>query len=159
MSKLREYLCIEAKTIERKDVLGYRFTSATKSAPEATMESVYLKSEVDKVIADLEESHKKEVEQLLMEIVELKADYKEACDRLQTANLIKDEQLAATRHQKYKRCLAMARIAQDDWHLHNSFYAMGHQEFEKRKCEFYEKWHKSWLEIAKKIKEADDGND
>lgn len=27
-------------------------------------------------------------------IAELKADYKEACDRLQTANLIKDEQKA-----------------------------------------------------------------
>ena len=37
---------------------------------------VYLKSEADKVIA------------------ELKADYNEACDRLQTANLIKDEQKA-----------------------------------------------------------------
>lgn len=33
---------------------------------------VYLKSEVDKVIADLEESHKMEVEQLLMEIMGLK---------------------------------------------------------------------------------------
>lgn len=32
----------------------------------------YLKTEADKFIADLEESHKKEVEQLLMEIVELK---------------------------------------------------------------------------------------
>ena len=28
------------------------------------------------------------------EIADLKADYKEACDRLQTANLIKDEQMA-----------------------------------------------------------------
>ena len=37
---------------------------------------LYLKPEVDKVIA------------------ELKADYKEACGRLQTANLIKDEQKA-----------------------------------------------------------------
>lgn len=37
---------------------------------------VYSKSDVDKVIA------------------ELKADYKEACDRLQTVNLIKDEQKA-----------------------------------------------------------------
>ena len=87
-------------------------------------------------------------------IAELKADYKEALDRLQTANLIKDEQLAAVRHQKYRRCLAMARISQDDWHLHNSFYAMGHQEFEKRKCKFYEKWHKRWLELAEKFKEA-----
>ena len=33
----------------------------------------YLKSEVDKLIADLEESHKMEVEQLLIEIVKLKA--------------------------------------------------------------------------------------
>lgn len=35
---------------------------------------VYLKSEADKMIADLEESHKKEVEQLLIEIVELKKE-------------------------------------------------------------------------------------
>ena len=54
----------------------------------------YLKYEADKVIA------------------QLKADYKEALDRLQTANLIKDEQLAATRHQKRKRCLAMAKICE-----------------------------------------------
>lgn len=36
---------------------------------------VYLKSDVDKVIADLEESHKMEVEQLLMEIVKLKENH------------------------------------------------------------------------------------
>lgn len=36
------------------------------------------------VLAKLEEQES--------EIAELKADYKEACDRLQTANLIKDEQ-------------------------------------------------------------------
>ena len=45
-------------------------------AGQFTLHEVYLKSEADKVIADL------------------KADYKEACDRLQTANLIKDEQKA-----------------------------------------------------------------
>ena len=57
-------------------------------------ETCYLKSEADKFISDLEESHKKEVGQLLIEVAELKYDYKEACDRLQTANLIKDEQKA-----------------------------------------------------------------
>ena len=92
---------------------------------------VYLKSEADKVIA------------------ELKSDYKEACDRLQTANLIKDEQLAATRHQKYKRCLAMA-----DW------CALAKQF---KDTEWYEKWINKWLdkwlELAEKFKEADDGND
>ena len=36
--------------------------------------AVYLKREADKVIADLEESHKKEVGQLLMEIAELKEE-------------------------------------------------------------------------------------
>lgn len=44
-----------------------------KNACDGAIE-VYLKSEADKVIADLEESHKKEVEQLLMEIVELKKE-------------------------------------------------------------------------------------
>ena len=43
------------------------------SLGEGTGVLVYLKEEADKVIADLEESHKKEVEQLLMEIVELKS--------------------------------------------------------------------------------------
>ncbi len=89
----------------------------------------YAKSEADKVIA------------------ELKADYKEACDRLQTANLIKDEQLAATRHQKYKRCLDKAalcelkRIDAVDYRI------------PRQKWDFYDKWHKRWLELAKKFKE------
>jgi hypothetical protein len=40
-------------------------------------QSYYLKSEADKVIAELEESHKKEVGQLLMEIAELKQKLEE----------------------------------------------------------------------------------
>lgn len=49
------------------DMVGISFSTSGR---------YYIKSEADKVIA------------------ELKADYKEACDRLQTANLIKDEQKA-----------------------------------------------------------------
>ena len=86
---------------------------------------VYLKSEADKVIA------------------ELKADYKEACDRLQTANLIKDEQLAATRHQKYSRCLAMAGRCHEAWANISTPYL---------KAMWYRKWHEHWLELAKKFK-------
>ena len=101
----------------------------------------YLKSEADKFIALLKD----------------KANYNEY------AYKHKSEELADTcrfyenelRHHKYKRCLAMARIAQDDWHLHNSFYAMGHQEFEKRKCEFYEKWRNRWFKIAEKFKDKE----
>jgi hypothetical protein len=76
-------------------------------------------------------------------IAELKADYKEACDRLQTANLIKDEQLAATRHQKYKRCLAMANY----WSL-VSVLVHGETQLKCMRREL--KWHK----LAEKFKEA-----
>lgn len=49
-----------------------------------TIESadLYLRSEADKVILDLEESNKMEVEQLLMEIVGLKEKHKKEVDRL-----------------------------------------------------------------------------
>lgn len=47
-----------------------------EARPQDMPYAVYLKREADKVIADLEESHKMEVEQLLMEIVGLKAENK-----------------------------------------------------------------------------------
>ena len=123
----------------------------------------YRKSEADKVIADLEESHKMEVEQLLMEIVKLKGDYKEACDRLQTANLIKDEQIAATRHSKRKRCLAMRNMCR--YAQYSYSYLMDNESCKIRpnnidfrrynkKYHFYLRWRKRWLELANKFKEA-----
>ena len=98
---------------------------------------IYLKSEADKAIAEKDK-----------EIAELKADYKEACGRLQTANLIKDEQLASTRHHKFKRCLAMAKWCEAEnytecWYHENS-----------ERCKWTEKWYKRWLELAEKFKEA-----
>lgn len=95
-----------------------------------TIESadLFLKSEADKVISEKD-----------AEIAELKADYKEACGRLQTANLIKDEQLAATRHSNHKRCLAMARYCE-----------LREDEFGG---DFAKRWLKKWLELAEKFKE------
>lgn len=108
----------------------------------------YLKSEADKKIAEKD----KEIQRL----ENLCESYRIDCDNLaiREANACKEigRDNKQIRHQKRKRCLAMARISQDDWHLHNSFYAIGHQGFEKRKCEFYEKWHKRWLELAEKFK-------
>ena len=77
----------------------------------------------------------------------------EACDRLQTANLIKDEQLAATRHQKYKRCLNKAewceeRCARYDLLQEHSGFSW------RREIDFYFRWHNRWLELAEKFKEA-----
>lgn len=79
-------------------------------------------------------------------IAELKADYNEACDRLQTANLIKDEQLAATRHHKYKRCLAMSTICH---------WKMGVFVYHERKSEFYSRWRNRWLKIAEQFKDKE----
>lgn len=47
-------------------------------------------------------------------IAELKADYKEACDRLQTANLIKDEQKAkADKLLSCLKCLVIGDLIKD----------------------------------------------
>ena len=67
---------------------------------------VYLKSEADKAIADLEESHKMEVEQLLMEIVELKEQVHDYGLGLYVMQARAEKE---ARHDKYKRCLAMAK--------------------------------------------------
>lgn len=115
-------------------------------------ELVYLKSEADKFIADLEESHKKEVGQLLMEIDELK----KACND-------KDDwcrhTLKENRHHKHKRCLAMAekcfesreywRYRYDDWS--DKGYD---RPYKWRKVEFLGSWGRRWLKIAEKFKEA-----
>ena len=149
MSKLKDYdiMDIEAMDDERLEKSESGRIQVTR---------VYIKSEADKVIADLEESHKMEVEQLLMEIVGLKADYKEACDRLQTANLIKDEQLAAARHHKYKRCLAMARVCEERCARYDLLQE--HSGFSwRREIDFYFRWSQRWLELAEKFKEDDNG--
>ena len=86
-------------------------------------------------------------------IAELKADYKEACDRLQTANLIKDEQIAATRHSKYKRCLNKAEWCEERCARYDLLQE--HSGFSWRmEIDFYFRWHRRWLELADKFKEA-----
>ena len=91
-------------------------------------------------------------------IAELKADYKEACERLQTANLIKDEQLAAARHHKYKRCLAMAEICcQKKENCYNRAlrkYSKDEADYLASKSEFWQDWEFLWLKLAEKFKEA-----
>lgn len=106
----------------------------------------YLKSEADKVIAELEESHKKEVEQLLIEIVELKETLKNSRN---ARKYWRKEYLIEYKkccHQKYKRCLAMA-----EWCEAENYTACWYHENSER-CEWTEKWHKRWLELAEKFK-------
>ena len=99
----------------------------------------YLKSEADKVFAELEERHKMEVEQLLIEIAELQ---KQVRDYAQGLYVIQARAEKEARHHKYKRCLAMAR-----WCERKRIDAANYR-IPRQKWDFYDKWHKRWLELA-----------
>lgn len=110
-------------------------------------ELVYLKSEADKVIAELEESHKKEVGQLLIEIDELKKACKDKDDFC--AHMLKEN-----RHNKYKRCLDKAdlcdaRYDKDDAKVNGCGASW---DYESKEMEFWERWRWRWLKIADKFK-------
>jgi len=102
----------------------------------------YMKSEADKVLADLEESHKKEVEQLLIEIVELKEQVHEYA---LGSYVLQARAEKEARHHKYKRCLAMAELCNAKWYdIATKYY----------KSVLYRKWELKWLKLAEKFKEA-----
>ena len=139
----------ELKAVHAFDV----YEAYTKTGDDDAAQ-VYLKSEADKVIAKLENENERLKKQSsctfsddCLRVRQLRADYKEACGRLQTANLIKDEQLAATRHSNYKRCLAMAKVCK------LKRFDAADYSIPRRKWDFYDKWLKRWLELAERFKE------
>lgn len=98
---------------------------------------VYLKSEADKVIAELSEKHKTEVKELLCLIR----------DKEKRFNRAFDSEEKEIRYQKYKRCLNNAW-----WCLREEFYAEDcHCE---RWVDWAIKWHKRWLKLAEKFKDG-----
>ena len=96
-----------------------------------TIESadLYLKSEVDKVIAELENR------------------IDEGDKEFDVANEQNERLLKIVRHQKYKRCLAMAM-----WCDSENYTACWYHENSER-CKWTEKWYQRWLELAEKFKE------
>ena len=113
----------ELKAITAYDAYWKATSNGDNSIP------VYFKSEADKVIA------------------KLKADYKEACDRLKTANIEKDKEII---HHKFKRCLAVARRCHGEslWWYSKGY---GFEKYDK----FWEKWEKRWLKLADKFKDKE----
>ena len=92
MSELKEHLFVPYSELQEGDELTDAITIA---------KSYYLKSDADKVIAELKNENerlKKEASCTFsddcLRVRQLRADYKEACGRLQTAILVKDEQKA-----------------------------------------------------------------
>ena len=70
---------------------------------------------------------------------------------------LKSEELADTcrfyedelRHQKHRRCLAMARWCDAEQHAYPSF---GTESLKKK---WWQKWHKRWLELSEKFKDKE----
>lgn len=120
----------------------------TMSLDEARSEdmphAVYLKREADKVIAEKD-----------AKILALDA---EVFKQKHHAKLFFDERNyveARLRHQKYKRCMAMARWCKAE--ADAAFLRYNWDSGRYAAVDFYEKWHKRWLELSEKFKES--GND
>ncbi len=106
----------ELKVVKQSDVLwGPWFTE------------YYLKHEADKVISKLEETLNNSRNARKYWRKEYLIEYKECL------------------HQKYKRCLAMAKLCH---------WKMGVFIYKEEKNEFYYRWHKRWLTLADKYKEG-----
>ena len=90
----------------------------------------YLKSEADKVIAELIEKNKRLARKdLIMASETIKEVFKEL------------------HYQKYKRCRAMAKRCRDVWML------LQHFRRYPEKVIFYWRWWNIWLELAEKFEE------
>jgi hypothetical protein len=125
-----------------------------ESAIKAGYAKVYFKSEVDKVIAEKDAY-----------IAELKGDNErlrgesckltDGCLRLKQCRKDKANIADELRHQKYKRCLAMARLCGKTVdHLNSEGYIYEKENHIKeltdciRGTEFYDKWYHRWLALA-----------
>ena len=97
----------------------------------------YLKYEADKVISELIEKNERLASK----------------DKIMASETIKDL-FKELRHNKYKRCLAMARWCENallGWMGYKESYS-SHQRYIK--VMLFTKWRKRWLELADKFKEV-----
>lgn len=129
-------------------------------------EKVYIKSEADKVIADLKKENEMTIKQLLIEISESKEKHKTEVKEL--LYLIRDKEYnfnrafdsveKELRHYKYKHCLDMADKCVKLCYKAKDLYHWAEDEnlehYYNHKIEFFAKWHNRWLKIADQFKET-----
>ena len=176
---------------ELKAINAYRLTTNTEDSDVyihndefgcgGDLVECYLKSEADKVIAELKaqvnglnnrsnlwhynavEEHKKFV-QADLQITELKEKHKTEVkellclirDKENNFNRAFDSEEKEIRHQKHKRCLLRSVIAEmNATHFKDLFYEAGSEvladEYNKQITIHY-KWRKLWMELAEKFK-------
>lgn len=111
--------------------------------PRILNEKVYLKSEVDKVIADKD-----------AKILSLDA---EVFKQKHHANMFFDERNYAEnqlRHHKYKRCLDKAKWCEERCARYDLLQE--HSGFSwRREIDFYFRWYQRWLELADKFNDKE----
>lgn len=127
---------------ELKAINAYRLTTDTEDCDVyihndefdcgGDLVEYYLKSEADKVIAEKE-----------AEIAELKEQVHDYALGSYVMQAMAEKE---ARHDKYKRCLAMALWCSAELGMLVSTW--------ESKIKFYKRWHKRWLELANKFKEV-----
>jgi len=155
-----------------------------ESAQKAGYVKVVNKSDADKVIAELEEKldgmkwrvdewaraandKDKQIEELKDSIGKLlKAKTEQVMDEVFQKSLIYGEGfvpvehamrlVAELRHNKQKRCLAMAQECEEAYNRECGLNPeeMTNKEFYRQQIEFWPRWSSKWLELADKFKEA-----
>ena len=87
-----------------------------------------------------------------------KANYNEYAYKLKSKELVDTCQFfeEELRHNKYKRCLAMAKMCEEAYNRECVLNPeeMTNKEFYKQQIEFWPRWSSKWLKIAEKFKEA-----
>ena len=137
---------------ELKSVHAFDVYEAYTNTGDDDAAQVYPKSEADKVIADL----KSEIERLEI----LCANYRHDCDNLAISNeqvkRAASTLLKKMNHNKYKRCLAMARWCEEAYNRECGLNPeeMTNKEFYKQQAEFWYRWNSKWFKIAEQFKEA-----
>lgn len=111
-------------------------------AGQFTQHEVYLKSEADKVIAELK--NEIEVQKRLRNMA-----------LASVPNVLKVMKII--QHQKYKRCLYMAwwckaRYDEEGAKLHRWGSSW---DYVSEEMKYWERWHKRWLKLAEKFKESE----
>ena len=124
-SQSGEVLMSELKAKHVVDVYDEYSDNPTNEA------QVYIKSEADKVIAENDQ-----------EIAELEERIADGDKDFEMVNNQNERLIKTVLHHKHKRCLAMAQVLEHVCPITN------------RKAKWQNKWHKRWLELAEKFKEA-----
>ena len=111
---------------------------------------VYSKSDVDEVIAEKD----KEIQRL----ENLCASYRHDCDNfaIREANALKEigRDNRVIRHQKHKRCMAMARWFAAECVVNQNTYKKYFTHKSEFRIEHFRKWYFRLLKLAEQFKEA-----